>query len=81
MHELEISKSVFRAEVVTTFGKLNEKDIEDCDALPDRLATQLVINYGWSSAYARTKADELCRKLLASSTVATEKPEILTSEK
>ena len=76
-----ISKSAFKAGIVTTFGKLNDKDIEDCNCEFDRLATQLVVHYGWSSAYAQTRANELSNKLLTSPEVATEELASPLSEK
>ena len=62
--EMKIPRSVFQAGVLTTFGKLNEQEIEDCDVSSNRLAAVLIHRYGWSAAVAQTKADEFWNKLL-----------------
>lgn len=69
--EKTTSKSAFKAGVLSTFGKLDEQDIMDVDGRSERLATQLMDRYDWSSAYAQTRVDEFCSNLLTPLKVVT----------
>ena len=57
---MQTSKSMFKVKVLTTFGKLNEQEIDECDASPDRLAALLVDRYGLSPTDAQSRVDEFC---------------------
>jgi hypothetical protein len=53
----------FNHGIVTTFGKLDAFDIEKIDGHPDKLVTFLMKEYGWSSADAQQKVDQLMTRV------------------
>ena len=60
--KMQTPNLIFKAEVRKTFGKLNEQEIDDCDACPDRLMTQLIDRYALSRADAQSKVSKFFRR-------------------
>jgi uncharacterized protein (DUF2132 family) len=50
-------KSAFGIGILQTFGKLDQRDIDEIDGRPERLVHQLIEQYGWTEAVARRKVD------------------------
>ena len=51
----KLRKAAFNAQILCTFGKLSEQDIEKIDGQSPLLVSELVERYDWSEAFARTK--------------------------
>lgn len=52
----EANKAAFNAEILRTFGKLSQQDIDKIDGQTIRLATELVEQYGWPEETAQRRA-------------------------
>jgi hypothetical protein len=59
-----LSKSEFNSRILTTFGKLDDRDIADINGCSKRLVTYLMDRYAWSPAYAQIEADRFDSNLL-----------------
>lgn len=57
------ARLAFSEGILTTFGKLNQRDIEKIEGQPIRLVTHLIDQYGWNAAFAQTKVDAFCSRL------------------
>jgi hypothetical protein len=53
----KLAKQAFNREIVTTFGKLDTRDIDKIDGRPEQLLPLLVDYYGWSTEDAQAKVD------------------------
>lgn len=51
----KMNKAAFNADVLTTFGKLNQEAIDKIDGQPHLLVNELVAQYGWEEAVARRR--------------------------
>lgn len=51
-------KAAFAQGILSTFGKLDECDIEQIDGRLERLIALLMVRYSWSDEYARRKIRE-----------------------
>ncbi len=59
----ETKKHVFDHAIVTTFGKLDARDIEEIDGRPEQLVVMLMKHYGWSKTDSQEKADRLLARI------------------
>ena len=66
------SRSTFNARLLTTFGKLDEQDIDDINGCQQRLAVHLINRYGWNTEEAQAKVDRFSSSLSV-------RPHVLTS--
>lgn len=53
----------FNDGILTTFGKLDEFEIEELDGQPEKLVVALMKYYGWSDAGAREKVDQFLTRI------------------
>ncbi len=49
----KLAQAAFNADVLTTFGKLSQQDIDKIDGNPERLVAELIEQYGWQADVAR----------------------------
>jgi hypothetical protein len=54
-HKKRRAKLAFNEAILTTFGKLDQKDIQTIDGNSDRLLTHLVRRYEWTTNNAESK--------------------------
>ncbi len=59
----ETKKKIFDHAIVTTFGKLDARDIEAIDGRPEQLVVMLIKHYGWSKTDAQEKVDRFLARI------------------
>lgn len=67
-HNAKQAKAIFSTELLTTFGKLSQPDIDKIDGRSERLISELTDQYGWCEDFARQKAEAFELKLSIGST-------------
>lgn len=55
----KLTRSLFSAGILKTFGKLDQQDIDNINGSSDRLASQLIQQYGWSPEDAQSRVEGL----------------------
>lgn len=51
----KLRKAAFNTDVLTTFGKLSQQDIDKIDGQTARLVAVLIEQYGWAEDVARRR--------------------------
>lgn len=59
----ETKKQIFDHAIVTTFGKLDARDIEEIDGRLELLVVMLMKHYGWSKSDSQERADRLLARI------------------
>lgn len=59
----KLRKSAFNTGILTTFGKVDQQDIDKIDGNSERLVTQLIQQYGWIPEDAQNRVDFLSARL------------------
>ena len=59
-HKRRRDKSAFDAGILTTFGKLDQQDINEVDGHAERLVALLIERYAWSSDVAQSRVESFC---------------------
>lgn len=59
----ETKKQIFDHAIVTTFGKLDARDIEAIDGRPEQLVVMLIKHYGWNKTDAQEKVDRFLARI------------------
>jgi uncharacterized protein (DUF2132 family) len=59
----KLAKQAFSRTIVTTFGKVTQRDIDEIDGRIERLSIRLMELYGWDAEEAQVKIDAFLAQL------------------
>jgi hypothetical protein len=63
--KMHLANVAFKQGIMSTFGKLDDFDIDKISGSPERLLTTLMDRYGWSPSYAKLKVETFLDERLA----------------
>ncbi len=65
VQKILLANVAFKQGILSTFGKLDDFDIDKISGSPERLLTTLMDRYGWSPSYAKIQVETFLDERLA----------------